>query len=377
MKRRILQLTGSFHQGGSECQAVSLASRLRSEGSFEVFLATLNSDGPLRTDAAAAGFAEIAEFPLTSFYNANFVSKVRKCANYLRDNDIELVHTHDFYTNVFGMAAATLAGVKARIASKRETGGMRSGAQDLVERIAFGRAHAIVANSNAVRQHLLDRGISAQKISVIYNGLDLSRFNVDRDPCRVARKYGFAHREGDSVVTLVANLRHEVKNVPMLLRAAKTVLATNAAVRFVIAGEGELEAELKRLTDELGISQNVHFIGRCADVPELLAASDVCVLTSSAEGFSNSILEYMAAGKPVVATNVGGAAEAIVTGESGYLVPSDDDATLAEHLLELCADREMSAAFGQKEKQIVDERFSAERQLADTLALYQSLFSTG
>ena len=122
------------------------------------------------------------------------------------------------------------------------------------------------------------------------------------------------------------------KTCRCFLRAAKRVVESQPNAHFVIAGEGELEAELKGLASSHEVAENVHFIGRCGDVPPLLAVSYACVLTSTAEGFSNSILEYMAAGKPVVATNVGGAAEAVADGESGYLVASDDDAAMASRL---------------------------------------------
>ena len=141
VKKSVLQFIGSFHQGGTERQAVTLTKMLKNEGSFDIFAATLNNQGVLLKDEIESlGLPEIPEFPLTSFYNLNFVRQVRRCAKYLRDNKIDLVHTHDFYTNVFGMAAAALAGVPARIASKRETGGMRSRAQEFVEKLAFGRA---------------------------------------------------------------------------------------------------------------------------------------------------------------------------------------------------------------------------------------------
>ena len=142
---------------------------------------------------------------------------------------------------------------------------------------------------------------------------------------------------------------------------------------YVIAGEGELEAGLKELAKQLGVAENVHFIGRCDDVPALLCASYVCVLTSTAEGFSNSILEYMAAGKPVIATNVGGADEAIADGESGYLVASDDDAAMAGRLIELLENEEKASNFGNAGKQLVSEKFSQDEQLCKTIDLYNSL----
>lgn len=371
MKKRILQFIGSFHQGGSERQAVQLTRLLKNEGSCEVFVATLNNEGVLRDEIDGLGLPEIPEFPLTSFYNTNFIRQVRRCVKYLQDNEIDLVHTHDFYTNVFGMAAATLAGVPLRIASKRETGGMRSSSQEFVEKLAFGRSDAIVANSQAVRDYLIARSIVDAKIKVIYNGLDLSRFeNIDKDRTAICQKFGLRTDENARFVTLVANLRHPVKNVPMLLRAAKQVFEKRPQTHFIIAGEGELKPELEAAAGELGVADNVHFIGRCMDVPALLAISDACVLTSTAEGFSNSILEYMATGKPVVATNVGGAAEAIIDGETGYLVASNDDNSMAGRLIEMLDDEAKAKDFGVKGRKIIEQKFSPASQLQKTMELY-------
>ncbi len=346
---------------------------LKDEGTYHVRVATLNNEGPLLSQAAALGLPEVPEFPLTSFYNMNFVSKVRRCARYLCENKIDLVHTHDFYTNVFGMAAATLAGVPVKVASKRETGGTRSRAQQFVEKIAFRQADAIVANSNAVRDHLRSLGIKTEKVSVIYNGVDLASRNGNANGNGHLNLSELAAGDEARFITLVANLRHPVKNVPMLLRAAKPVIEHDRNAHFIVAGEGELRNELQGLAVRLGVARNVHFIGRCDDVPSLLARSSACVLTSTAEGFSNSIIEYMAAGKPVVATNAGGAAEAVIDGETGYLVEPDDDKALAGCLLELLSDREKAYGLGINGKIVAAERFSQKTQLNKTLMLYEGL----
>lgn len=374
MKKRILQFIGSFNQGGSERQAIALTRSLRADNTFEVFAATLNDEGVLAGEVAQIGLPSLPVFPLTSFYDRNFVTQVRRCVEYLRNNEIDLVHTHDFYTNVFGMAAATVAGVPARIASKRESGGMRTRTQEFVENLAFGFANAIVVNSGAVEEHLRERGIAGAKVRTIYNGLDVSRFSRPvSDPDRLSDKLRSLAAAGSRYVTLVANLRHTVKNVPMLLRVAERVVSVVPDVHFVIAGEGELQAELEAMAAKLEVSKNVHFIGRCSDVPALMAISYACVLTSTAEGFANSLIEYMAAGKPVVATNVGGAAEAIVDGRTGYLVGSDDDEAMAGRLLELLADEGLASGMGAEGKSVAREKFSQENQLRATIELYNSV----
>jgi L-malate glycosyltransferase len=368
VKKRILQLTGSFHNGGTERQAVVTAVGMRDAGEFDITLATLDLAGPLLTEVTRAGFESIPEFSLTSFFNARFVAQVRRCAAFLREKQIDLIHTHDFYTNVFGMAAATLARTRVKLVSKRETGNMRSKKQDLAERTAFSLSDHILANSEAVKSFLTGRGIPAEKVDVIYNGLDLTSFTSGGD---VKQRLGISPNA--RVITLVANLRHRVKNVPMFLRVARTVADRIGDAVFVIAGEGELESELRSLAGDFGIADKTYFIGRCDNVPALLNSSYACVLTSTAEGFSNSIIEYMAAGKPVVATNVGGAAEAVVDGKTGYLVASDDDASLAARLIELLSDEQTAVQFGKEGRRTVDERFSRHAQLENTSALYRRL----
>src|SRR5258707_1237065 len=134
-----------------------------------------------------------------------------------------------------------------------------------------------------------------------------------------------------------------VKDHPMFLRAAGHVKNELPGAAFVLAGEGRLTGEIRALGASLGIGPDLFFTGRCEDVAALLSVSDVGVLSSKAEGFSNSILEYMAAGKPVVATNVGGAEEVIIEGETGYLVKSGNDREMAIQILKLLQDPQMAS----------------------------------
>ncbi|MBX7172021.1 MAG: glycosyltransferase [Pyrinomonadaceae bacterium] len=370
---KVLELINSFHQGGSERQAIQLTRLLREDGKFEVFLACLNNEGVLRNEVEKLGFTNIPEYKLTSFLNAQFFRQARTCARSLLENKIQIIHTHDFYTNIFGMVAASISGVKVKIASKRETGGMRSKGQKVAEKLAFGRANAIVANAEAVKKHLVIEGIPERKINVIYNGLDLERLTPKTtNRTQICKTLGLPNDKNAKFISLVANLRHEVKNQPMFLRAAQKVLQKFPNAHFVLAGEGELKEGLENLANDLQISANTHFIGRCTIVPELLSISYTGVLTSFNEGFSNSILEYMAAGKSVVATNVGGASEAIVENESGFLIESNNEVTLAEKLIWLLENPDKNTEFGKKGREIVEQKFSCEAQLKNTIELYKN-----
>jgi glycosyltransferase involved in cell wall biosynthesis len=166
-----------------------------------------------------------------------------------------------------------------------------------------------------------------------------------------------------------------VKDHPMFLRAAARVRAAVPDVGFVIAGEGELMEDLRELAVQLGIQDDVFFIGRCDSVGDILFASDVGVLSSKAEGFANAILEYMAGGLPVVATDVGGAREAIAEGETGYVVASGDDEKMAERIIELLNEPERARSMGERGQLIVAEKFSCDQHLRNTLELYDELLS--
>ena len=377
MSFNVLQLVGSFHQGGSERQAVQLARLLNEDARCRVHVATLDAEGLLRADVERLRLEPIPEYRLTSFYDANAARQLRRAVALLRARAIDVVHTHDFYTNVFGMAAATLARVPVRIASKRETTGMRTRAQKIVQRGAFALAHAIVVNAEAVRRDLEREGIAARKIVTVHNGLDVRRV---APPAGLRRAdamalFSLPRDERLRFVTIVANLRHDVKDHPTFLRAARRVRAAVPEARFIVAGEGELTETMRARAAELGLAADVFFTGRCERLAELLFVSDVCVLASKAEGFSNAILEYMAAARPVVCTDVGGAREAVREGETGFIVPAGDDASMAERIIALLRDPEHARALGERGREVVTQNFSCAAQLERTLALYERLLA--
>ena len=355
---------------------MQLSRLLRTEGAYQVFIGTLDANGPLWKEAERISQNSIPEYRLNSFYDVNFWSQTRRCVDYLKKMKIDIIHTHDFYTNVFGMMAGFLAGVPVRIASKRNTLS-KTRNQMLVERQAFRAADRVVVNADANRKVLVEKGVPAEKIEIIYNGIIIENFRLtvlqDRD--QVLELLGLQLSRQAKFVTIVANLRSRVKNHHMFLRSAKRVRAACPEAEFLIAGEGELANELRSKAAELGIESYVHFTGRCDHLPELLSVSDVCVLSSTSEGFSNALLEYMAASRPVVATRVGGAEEAVIEGETGFLVDCDDDAAMATNILKLLNDRAMARRFGERAREIVEDRFSETRQLVQTLDLYDRLLA--
>jgi glycosyltransferase involved in cell wall biosynthesis len=376
MKPNVVIFTGSFDQGGSERQAVQLARLLHESGRYRVSVACLKDGGVLRGEVEQLGLGEIPSFPLTSFYDRNMIAQLRRCVRYLRAQEIDIVQTFDFYTNVFGMTAAALARVPVRIAARRETAGTKTAAQLWTERRAYRLAHAVVANSDAVRQELIASGVPARKLLTIYNGMDVERIapqsRLTREealplfklPVEGARRF----------VTIVANMRHAMKDQATFLRAARRVREAVPEAAFVLAGEGELLEQTRAYAAEIGLRDHAFFIGRCAQVSELLNISDVCVLSSrGVEGFSNSITEYMAAARPVVATDIGGAREAIVEGQTGFVVAPGDDEAMATRIVALLQDAELARAMGRRGREVVEQKFSCAAQLEHIEQLYEKL----
>ncbi|HEY0174076.1 MAG TPA: glycosyltransferase [Pyrinomonadaceae bacterium] len=373
MRESVLHLIDNFEQGGTERQAVQLVRLLHEGGRYKVRVACFKGHGVLRAEVERLGVGEIPEYPLRGFGHPKFGAQLVRFARHLRRERVRLVHAHGFYTNTFGVLGAVLAGVPARISSRRETEWMRTRAQQHLEQQVFRLSQAVVANAEAVGRQLIGAGVPASKVFTVHNGLDTARLAPKRP--RAEALAHFRLPEGRRFVTIVANLHHRVKDHPTFLRAARRVRERVGEAAFVVAGEGNLHEEYRALAVELGIGADVFFTGRCESVGDLLAVSDVCVLSSTAEGFSNSILEYMAAGRPAVVTDVGGAREAIEDGRNGYVVAAGDDEALASRVAALLEDPEGARRMGEEGRRIVEEKFSCGAQLARTEALYESLLA--
>src|SRR5262245_41146723 len=314
LKPRVLQLIDNFCAGGSERQAAQLAESLYESSRYQVFVACMDQRGTLGEELNRIGFRDIPSFKSTSFYSYTAINQLIRFTRFLRERKIEIVHTHDFYTNVFGMAGAWLAGAPVRIASRRDTTGCRTRAQKFVERRAYQLAHASVTNAEAVSNHLIEEGVRGNKIVTIYNSLKHERVSPRHGREETFKLLNLPTDGHSRFVTIVANLSNPVKDQPTFLRAAQRVRRAIPEARFILAGSGPLMDKTRAFAKELGLETDVFFTGSCDHVADLLSISDVCVLSSLAEGFSNSILEYMGASRAVGATNVGWAREAIIEG---------------------------------------------------------------
>ena len=227
-------------------------------------------------------------------------------------------------------------------------------------------------NSKAVREDVIHRDhVRPSKLVLIYNGVDRAPFESALDQ-RLQTRRGLGIGEQDKAVIVVGNLI-PYKGHADLIEAAGKVIHHVPDVRFIIVGEDRgIRHDLEKKTDRMGMTEYIKFLGRRDDVPHLLAASDLSVLPSHEEGFSNVILESMAAGLPVVATSAGGNGEGVEDGVTGWLVPPKDPDALAEKIMDLLRDPDRARAWGKRGRKRVGDYFSVDRMVQSHLELYRS-----
>ncbi len=221
------------------------------------------------------------------------------------------------------------------------------------------------------RDMAANQGCPAAKIRVVPNGVDVQRFQPRSINIALRRELGIP--PDAPVAGLIAVLRPE-KNHELFLRVAARVRETLPEAHFLIVGDGALEAQLKARADTLGLRDSAHFLGRRQDVPAVLAAMDLFLLTSDTEANPVSILEAMACGKAVVASDVGSVSDSVLDGQSGLLSAPGDLEQFVAHVTRLLSDPQQLAAMGQLGRQRVAERFSVETMVRGYEDLIEAVY---
>jgi L-malate glycosyltransferase len=305
---------------------------------------------------------------IASFKNISLPAKLWRFSSFLRSHKIDIVQTQFRDSNYAGVLAAKLAGVRAIISTRRGLPYWRNSLELSILRTFNSAVNVFVANSRASGDFFCTRErISPEKMKVIYNGIDVADYPADEET-RAAAKSQLGMDLQTRTIGIMANMR-PVKGIDVFLHAAALVKKQCAKVKFIIAGEGTEKENLKVMAGELGLGNDAVFLGPRDDVPRLLPALDIGVLSSHFESFSNSIIEYGAAALPSVCTDVGGAREVIIDGETGYLVPAGDAEALADRIVRLL-NNPSSRKMGTLARQRVRNLFS----INATASQYQELY---
>ena len=350
--------------GGGERIVLKLAALLPEYG-YRVSVLTFSAD------PASAGLqsppCSVYLLPLQRTYDLTALRGSLELRTFLREQKIRIVQTFFESSDLWaGFVTKAMSSAKL-IWSRRDMGILRTGKHHAAYRLMARAPDRVFAVSEQVRRHCIDvDGIKPSRVQTIYNGLDLADWSSTSSAAKL---------EGEVLVATVGNIRR-VKGHDVFIRAAASVAAQFRKVTFSIAGdvlEPDYFAELQVLVRDLKLSGRFRFAGGVKDLREHLATADVFVLPSRSEGFSNAIVEAMAASLPVVATNVGGNAEAVQDGVSGVIVPPEDSGALAAAIVHLLSNPAKARQMGAEGKRLVAEKFTTEAMMTQIINVYGSL----
>jgi len=363
----VMRIYTRLEVGGIEQQLLRTLPRLAARGRYRVSLCLLRSEGALAEPLRDTG-VPVHVLPARGRLHPALMLGLRRL---FLSESVRIVHAHTYGANTSATVAARLTGVPAVIGSIHNMDTIVKPRRLLQERCVARMRDLTLAVSERVRRNYMEAtGLPASRTGVLYNGIDTAPYDgLPRDPAAAFREFGIA--PGRPVVICVARLV-EFKRHEGLLAAARTVVDQRPEALFLFVGDGPCEQHLRAETARLGLSGNVVFAGLRMDTPALLRASTVSVLASRKEGFSNVVIESLAAGVPMVATDVGGNSEAVEDGISGFIVPPGDDAALAAGILSLLNDPVLLARM-QAAARARAETFSLDSIVLRTEAIYDRL----
>jgi len=364
-KIKILYVIATLDIGGTERQLVELAKGVAGDG-YEPVVCCLTRGGPLENELKQAG---IRVFILGKKSKRD-LSIIFKLAKVIRREKPVIVQTFLWTSNTWGRIAAVLTGVPVIISGERSVDLWKGWFEFFTDRMLALFTKKIIVNAGAVKKFLESKGISGSKIEVIYNGINMPLYENRRNIAEIRASLGLD--AGKPVVGFIGRLCNE-KDPVLFAGIAAEILGKKKGAQFLIIGDGELRNETESELKMLGIKEDVKMLGYRMDVPEILCAVDVVVLTSKWEGLPNVLMEAGAAAKPAVSFDVGGVREVIVDGETGFMMPPSDRAGFIEKTLMLLEDPVLARSMGEKAKQHIRGKFEMSAMIRSTEKIYQEV----
>ncbi len=359
---RVCFLIDELNTAGTETQLLALIRHL-DRARVQPYLCLLRGDSP-SSRALEPDCCPVLRLGVGSLLRPATLVKARQLAQFLRSERIDVLQVYFPDSTYLGVLVARMAGVPHVVRTRNNLGYWLTPLHRRLGRLYARLADVTVANCEPCREAVLaDEGAAPGSVVVLENGVDLERF-AGVAPLR---------RSNDPVrVGVVANLR-PVKGLDLFVRAAAAVASRTPDVSFTIAGEGPERTALEQLGSELGLGERLRLPGVVADVPGFLAQVDVAALCSRSEGMSNALLEYLAAGRAVVATRVGAADRLIEDGVHGLLVPPGDESALAAALGRLVEDAALRVRLGEAARRHVERHYSRQAMVRRFEDFYRRL----
>ena len=361
--------------GGAERQLYELACHLDQTLFRPLVFTTL--EGGAYADLLRQAGIPLYVFPRKFPFD---IRPVLRIAKLMQREQVQILHTYGYYGGLFGRLATYFYRPRIVISSERATKARDKFLQNPiyfnVDKHLARRTDCFIANAHAVKKFAVDeKKLPADKMQVIYNGVDEERFTAVSSQQRQQLKEQYDLGEGINTVGIVARL-DSMKDHHTFIQAIALVMENWSKAKFFIIGEGPLDEELKSYSKDLKLQQAIIFTGakKGSELINMVSLLDIVVLSSKeGEGCSNAILEAMALGKPVIATDVGGNAELVIDQESGIIIPPENPKALASAMIDLLKNQHEREKMGNNAKSRIEDLFSVDRMVNDTKTLYEKL----
>jgi glycosyltransferase involved in cell wall biosynthesis len=360
---KVLHLVTSLEVGGAQHGMLLGLPRFDSD-QYEHIACSIMDRMQMASQFREAG-VEVRSLGLSRKTDIGVVLRLRALLKEIRP---DVLHTYLLHGNILGRLIGRLVGVPVIIGSERTIGQARKWGR-LATRLTNPLTDAVEVNSEIGGRAIeRDLGVPSEKIELVRSGLDLSVFSSANRRDELRSEFGVTADQ--HLIVYMGRLR-TVKGVEFGIRAFATALEQLPNIRMVLTGEGDQRNFLSSLVSKLGISEQVEFLGVRNDVPELLGAADSVLMPSLTEGFPRTAIEAMAAGKPVIATNVGGTPEAIIDDETGILVPARDSDALASAIVRLVGDSDLQARLGAAGRERAAQNYSVDKYVSRLDEMYR------
>lgn len=375
MKRiRIMELRGTYKGGGGPDKTILLSAAKHCRSRFFVLVTYLRDPldndfqiGRLARDYGVPDYVEVLDRSMLDLIC------VARLNTLIRKHDIQIIHVHDLKTTLLGVILKAL-NPKVKIMHTAHGWIVNTRTDGIKQRIQYALLKCYplhITVSHATRNLMIASGIPKKNIEVLYNSIDTDAWRKEKGSPSLRRQYHIA--DDALVVGTVGRLSLE-KDLPTFLDVAKNIVKKIPHTVFFIVGDGKenIVSELKQLSETMGLSENIHFTGHRTDLINVYSSFDLFLMTSLTEGLPNTVLEAMALEIPVVATNVGGVPELIMSNETGVLcAPGDVDALLTS-CMEYLESSENRIRTGRKARERICDYFDFDKRLKQIETLYNS-----
>ncbi|MEE9543044.1 MAG: glycosyltransferase [Thermodesulfobacteriota bacterium] len=369
--KKVLYIFATLPIGGAEEHLRTVVANLEPCG-FTPMVCCIGEKGIIGEEIEALGVEVTA---LGRMKGKGFDPRIiKELMALMKDKKIEIVHTHLYHANMYGRAAALACKIPV-VATEHNVYKSYKRKRSIINRLLAKKTDRIIAVSGAVSDYICSRdSIDPAKVEVIYNGIEVDRFRVPTDEEKNKARVELGFDSSQTILGTVSRLSKQ-KGHTYLLKAMVSLSKSYPDLKLLIVGSGPLDSVLKAEAKELGLLGSVEFLGARRDIPVILEVLDLFVMPSLWEGFPVSLLEAFATGLSVVASNVGGVADAVEDRVSGMLVEPTDVDGLTDSISAVLNDKELRRKLGTNAREVVEERFSVSGMVGSLAKLYDDVLA--